>query len=203
MKKQKVGLIIFLIAIIWGIFWGVVVSVPVDSAYNRLTLEELDQTMWSTTGPWIMIWAFGVPLGALIAAIGILLYSGAKGSSVWKCGIIIFLGIAAAMASGFLTHIPVLFGLGGTIILLSFIGILWFWAKERKALEGGSTAASDFRLLGYVFMVIAAWFICGMASFPFLKAYENADVTTPLHIMIYLVLGWIFMFLSHYKAQKQ
>ena len=54
---------------------------------------------------------------------------------------------------------PPLFGIGGTLILLSFMGILWLWAKERMALEGSFTAAADLRLVGYVFMLMAAWFI--------------------------------------------
>jgi len=40
------------------------------------------------------------------------------------------------MAIGLLGHIPPLFGIGGTLILLFFIGILWLWAKERIALKG-------------------------------------------------------------------
>jgi hypothetical protein len=203
MTKQKVGLVIFWIAIIWAFLWGVLASVFVDSAFNNLTMDEVNQTMWATTGPWYLLWAFGVPLGALVAGIGILLYSGAKGSTVWKCGIGIFLGIIIGMVSGFLEHIPALFGIGGALILLFFIGILWLWAKERMALKGTSTAAADLKLVGYVFMLIAAWFICGIAGLPFLKAFEGEAPTTPIHVMIFLVLGWLFLFLGHYKSRRQ
>lgn len=72
-----------------------------------------------------------------------------------------------------------MFGIGGTLILLFFIGILWFWAKERMALKEASTAAADLKLVGYVFMLIAAWFICGIASIPFLKALENEPPQRP------------------------
>ena len=202
MTKQKIGLILFWIAVIWAILWGVIGSIFVDSAFRNLTMDEVNQTRWATTGPLYLLWAFGVPLGALVAGIGILLYSSAKSLTIWKCGIGIFLGIIIGMASGFLGHTPPLFGIGGTLILLFFIGILWLWAKERMALKDAPTTAADLKLVGYVFMLIAAWFICGIASIPFLKALEGETPSTPLHVMIFLVLGWLFLFLGHYKSRQ-
>ena len=96
-----------------------------------------------------------------------------------------------------------LFGIGGALILLFFMGILWLWTKERMALKDVPTSAIDLKMAGYVFMVIAAWFICGIASFPFLKTFEGEAPNTPIHVMIFLVLGWFFLFLSHYKSRKQ
>ena len=203
MRKQKVGLALFWIAVIWAILWGVIASVLLGSSFRNLTMDEVNQTMWATTGPWYFLWAFGVPLAALVAGIGLLLYSGAKGLTIWKCGIGIFLGIIISLASGLLNHIPPLFGIGGTLILLFFIGILWLWAKERMALKDASTTVADLKLVGYVFMLIAAWFICGIASIPFMKALEGEAPSTPLHVMVFLVLGWFFLFLGHYKSRQQ
>ena len=42
------------------------------------------------------------------------------------------------------------------MILLAFFGILWLWAKERIALKDSSTTATDLKLVGYVFMLMAA-----------------------------------------------
>jgi hypothetical protein len=204
MTKQKVGLILFWIAVVWAFLWGVLGSVFVGSAFHNRTMDEVNQTMWTTTGSWFLLWAFGVPLGALIAGIGALLYAGAKGSTVWKYVIgIILVGIIIAMAVGFLGHVPLLFGIGGTLILVCFIGIIWLWAKERMALKDVSATVADLKLVGYVFMLIAAWFICGIASQPFLKAYEGDAPSTPIHVMIFLVLGWLFLFLGHRKSLKQ
>ena len=203
MTKQKVGLVIFWTGVIWAILWGVIGSISVTSAMNSLTMDELNRTMWALTGPLMMLWGvFGVPVGALVAGIGLLLYSGAKGATVWKFGIGILLVLIIAMVLGALGHFPPLFGIGGTLILLFFIGILWLWAKERMALKGSSTTAADFKLVGYVFMLMAAWFVCGIAGQPFLKALEGVAPTSPVHIMIFLVLGWLFFFLSHYKSAQ-
>ena len=203
MTKRKTGLVIFWIAIIWAILSGVIGSVIVDSSFRTLTKEELSQTMWSLEGPWYLIWAFGVPVAALVALIGIFLHTGVKGSKAWIYGIGSFIVVTGAMFLGSLGHIPLLFGIGGTLILLCFIGIVRFWAKERTDLTDVAAAAADLKLVGYVFMVIAAWFICGLASIPFLKALEGMDPSSPIHIMVFLVLGWLFLFLSHHKASKQ
>ena len=204
MTKQKVGLILFWIAVVWAISWGVIGSIFVGTADRNLTMDELNLTMWAVTGPWFLIWAiFGVPVGALVAFIGMLLHSGAKGSTVWKYGIGSFLALAFSMSIGLIGHIPMVFGLGGTLILLFFIGILWLWTKERMALKETSDTAANLKLAGYVFFLIAAWFTCGVASLPFLKAFEGEAPTTPLHIMVLFVLGWLFLFLGHYKARKQ
>ncbi|UCG10429.1 MAG: hypothetical protein JSW30_00785 [Dehalococcoidia bacterium] len=57
------------------------------------------------------------------------------------------------------------------------------------ALKGSSKTVADFKLVGYVFMLIAAWFICGIASQPFLKAFEGQALANPMHVMVFLVLG--------------
>lgn len=165
-------------------------------------MSELNQTIWSVRGPLFLLWRVGgVPLGALLAGIGLLLSSNAKISTVLKFAIGIFLTIIIAMAMGRLGHISYLFGIGGTLILLSFFEILWLWSKERKTLKN-SSATADLKLVGYVFMLIAAWFICGMASQPFLKALEGIPPSSPIHVVIFLALGWVFLFLGNYKSRK-
>jgi len=190
MTKQKVGLAIFWIAVIWAISWGVIGSIFVSTACRNLTMDELNQTMWAVSGPWFLIWGiFGVPMGALVAFIGMLLQSGAKGSTVCKYGIGGFLALVISMSIGLIGHIPTVFGIGGTFILLFFIGILKLWTKERMVLKDTSAAASDLKLVGYVFFLMAAWFTCGIAGLPFLKAFEGEASSTPLHIMVLFVLG--------------
>lgn len=203
MNKQKLGLSLFWIAILWAFLWGIIGSIFVDSAFRNLTMDELNLTMWAQQGLWTMIWGlFGVPLAAIVAAVGILLYSGAKGQKALVFGIGILLSVFVGMAAGSVGHFPVLFGIGGTLILLCFTGILWLWAKEKMAIKDGPTTAADLKMVGYVFMLIAAWFICGIASQPYLKALDEVSLSSPIHVMIFLVLGWIFLFLGHYKSRE-
>ena len=159
MTKQKVGLVLFWIGVIWLIAW-VIVGVAKLPLMHSLTMEEMNQTIWAFTGPLSMLYGISIPLGAIVAGIGILLYSSAKGSTIWKVGIGIFIVLIIALVATVLNFYSApLFGIGGTLILLSFIGILWLLAKERMALKGSSTTALDFKLVGYVFMIMAAWYI--------------------------------------------
>jgi hypothetical protein len=202
MVRQKVGLVLYWMAVVWAFAWGIVASFMMAPFFRTLTFEELNRTAWAVTGPLFILWGLGgVPLAVVVAAVGILLYSGAKGSSVWKYGIGLFLGLCVGMTIGFLGYIPLLFGIGGTLILLFFVGILWLWARERRALEGSGTTAADLRLAGYAFFLMASWFTCGIASQPFMKATADQTPGSPIHVMAFFVLGWLFLFLSHRRSR--
>jgi len=201
MTKEKVGLVMFWISVIWMIAWVFIGRGIFGPLLHSLTTEEINQTIWAFTGPLNRLYGLSVPLGAIITGVGILLYSGAKGSTVWKVGIGLFFTFVISLATLALNlYSPLLFGIGGTLILLSFIGILWLWAKEREALKGSSTIAVDFKLVGYVFMLIAAWFLCGKAAEGFVKGLERLPTMSMMNILILLAMGWIFLFLSHYKS---
>ncbi len=99
-------------------------------------------------------------------------------------------------------HIPLLFGVGGGLILVFFLAILWFWAKRRAALKGPVRAAADLQLVGYVFLIMAMWYLCGALSWPFQRALADLPPESPVSIIVYLVLGWLFLSLSHYKTAQ-
>jgi hypothetical protein len=202
--KQKAGIVIFLFGALWSLAWGVIISISTTNAINNLTLEQLNESVWSPSGPLMMLWGIGgVPLGTVVAGIGLLLYTRAKGLTILFFTLGVLLAIIVAMASGSLELYPFLFGIGGTIILLSFFGILWFWAKKRKDKEGRATKAANLSLVAYVFFLNASWFTCGMGGQMMAKAFEGFDNSPPLHIMIFFVLGWVFLFLSHYQVSKE
>ena len=70
MTKQKVGLVLFWIAVSWAILWGVLIGwIFLGPAFRNLPMTELNQTIWASTGPLFLLWAFAVPLGALVAGI--------------------------------------------------------------------------------------------------------------------------------------
>ena len=160
MAKKKIGLVLFLTGIVWIIVWESLAVVNILPLMHSLTLDEFNQTIWAFTGPLMLLRGVSMPLGAIVSGIGMLLYSSAKGSTVWKFGIGLFaVLIISLIAMGLNYYSAPVFGIGGTLILLSFIGILWFSAKERMTLEDSPTTALDFRLVGYVFMLMAAFYI--------------------------------------------
>lgn len=203
-QPNKVGIGLLWIAIIWAALWGVIGGFFASSAMNSITPAELDQSIWNVTGPLMMTYGLSPALGAFLAGIGAMIYAGANRSTIWVFGIGIFLCLAIAMVgmqSGW--YYPPLFGIGGALIILFFTGILLFWAKERMTLQGAQARAADYKLAGYVFLMMATWFTCGIGSQPFLDALEGMGPTNPIHIMFLLVLGWLFLFLSHYTSRQE
>jgi len=159
MTRGKAGLALFWVSVVWMFAW-VIVAIARGPLMHSLTLDELNQTIWALTGPMNALYGLSIPLGGIGAGIGMLLYAGAKGSTAWKVGIGSLVALVVSLAAMGLNYYSApVFGIGGTLILLSFIGIVWLSAKERMALEGSSMAGADLKLAGYVFMIMAAWFI--------------------------------------------
>ena len=174
MNKQKVGLVVFWISVIWMIAWVIISKGIFGPLAYSLTTEEINQTIWAFTGPLNILSGVSLLLGAIVAGVGILLYAGAKGSTVWKVGIGLFVVLIIVLVATALNFYSApVFGFGGSLIFLSFIGTLWLLAKKRMALEDSSTTAVDFKLVGYVFMFMAAWFLCGKAAQGFVKGLEG------------------------------
>lgn len=204
MQKEKAGLLLFWLAVVWTIFWGILASIHLTEFHSQvLTFEELEETMWALNGATRRVWALSPAVAALIAGVGLLLHAGAKSSAIWKFGATIFVAVILTMAFGHMGHFGPLYAIGGTLIFSFFFGILWLWVKERKTLTGDKVAASDYRLIGYVFLLLGAWFTCGIVSPYWAKTLSNQPpITDPIIIIIYFVLGWMFLFLSHYKNHQ-
>lgn len=208
MKKQTIGLILFWIGVTWTFAWGIFGAIHRGECYAQvLTPEEFNQSIWAITGIIMPLWGFAPLLGSIVAGIGLLLRSGAKTTTMWKYGVGLFLGVFVCVRIGAFGHYPPLYAIGGTLIMLFFFGVLWFWAKERKTLERKTATTADLKMVGYVFLFLAVWFTCGISSEPWYKAFEGQHPSLggadPIAIQITFVLGWLFLFMGHYKSRKQ
>jgi hypothetical protein len=74
MKTQKTGMVVFWIGAAFMIALGFAASFSVRAAYRHLTLEEVNRTPWALDEPLFGLWASGVPLGAILAGVGVLLH---------------------------------------------------------------------------------------------------------------------------------
>ena len=201
---RKIGLIVFLIGTAYMIGMGVFAGwFSINSALRNLTIEQFENTIWTRDGILFIAWAASVPVGALLACIGILIYCRTKAAIVWLFGIgiaVITYVVARMLPSG---HDPSLYGMGGSLIVILFLCILVFWAKKQKTLKGPAKIAGYFQLTSYVFFLITAWYLCKVLGTPYMKALAEDPVESPVEIIIFVVLGWFFLFLGHYKAHKQ
>jgi len=90
MKAQKAGLMIFWIGIVCMVVMGFVASWWVNSAYRYLSLEQVSETIWVVESPLFGMWATAIPIGAILAGVGMLLYVRSKSPRIWLFGIGVF-----------------------------------------------------------------------------------------------------------------
>ena len=83
--------------------------------------------------------------------------------------------------------------------------------KNRPKLAGTARTAQDLRIIGYYFFIVATWNLCrvfgisGYALKPetmIKHGLQPVAITFASHIMIELLLGWLFIFLSIYKENR-
>jgi len=211
MKAKIIGLIIFWLSIAYMVGLGFGASWWMVPTYRNLSPTQISETIWAGDSLFFLIWSLSIPVGSILAGVGLLIYARAKGSHIWLFGVGVTLLLVLI---GFLPipgYYPPVFGIGGGLILALFLITLWFWAKKRPSLEGSARAAADFQLVGYVFFLVAAWYLCGLFGPPAYllnseKVQEFGSLqgaqSQAVQIIIYLIFGWLFTFLSQYKARQ-
>ncbi|UCC53007.1 MAG: hypothetical protein JSV68_03390, partial [Anaerolineaceae bacterium] len=69
-------------------------------------------------------------------------------------------------------------------------------------LEIPEKIAGSYKLLGYIFWINATWFLCGETAKMHLKAFQGSSAPSPIEVMVFLVLGWLFMLVGEYKTMQ-
>jgi hypothetical protein len=202
MNKQKLELSLFLIGLLYALVIAGVATWSLNQNLRTLTSEELGLTIWNLEGPLFVLWAFSVPLGSLLAIIGAFLYAKSKPSFIWLTAIGFPVVVIAMVAIFSREYSSPLFGIGGVVILIFFFSIVWLWIKKYSALDMQGKIAGSYMLIGYLFWVNASWFLCGETAKMHLKAFEGSPAPSPIEIMVFLVLGWFFVFLGQYKSRQ-
>jgi hypothetical protein len=214
MSKQKIGLVIFWIGTVylfvmsWAFMWWLIPK------YRYLPLEQTNETIWAVGGPVFNLAFLSMPVGAPLMAIGMILYADEKKSRIWPMITVCAFLILSGMFPSTLNYYPVVFGMLGGLIVVLFIAILWYWAKERRTLEGSARTAADCQLISYIFFLITAGTICGLVANPFFGLYfpekfEQSEAelmpmaySMGMKLIVYFTLGWLFAFVSHYKSAQ-
>ena len=199
MNRQKIGSILFWLGII-----GVVVMQAltwIQSPTHRVhTAEELSGTTHAIWG--VLFWIRNLGgNGLTLSLMGVLLATGKKGSYFWM------LGFTPSFANFLMywepsQHIPGLFGTGGTVILLSYFGILWLWGRTYAAYEGLARTGKQIQLLGYSFLVSTGLLLCMYFGNP--KQLALADFPLPggESINLTLSLSMLLLFVGHYLVSR-
>ena len=199
MNRKKIGQILFWLGIICIIIWQALTWL--QSPTQRVhTAEELSGTIHAVWGILFWIRIMGGS-GLTFAIVGVLLYTGQKGSYFWLLG---FLPNFANFGQYWhpAKHLPWLFGIGGTIILLSYIGILWLWTRTYTAYKGFARTGREIQLLGYSFLIVTSLFLCMYFGNP--KQLALADLSIPggESIIVTLSIGMLLLFAGHYMIAR-
>ena len=212
MKTRRTGLIIFWIFVLYMVGMGFVASWLVVPTYRNLAPSQISETIWVGNTIVRLLWAFSAPVGAVLACVGLLIYNRVKGTRIWLFGVGVPLILTGIGFLPILGYYPRVFGIGGGLILALFLIIVWFWTKRFLLLEGSARTAAGFQLAGYVFFLVAMWYLCGLLGPPVYllntdKVQQFGSLRSAhaeaVKILIYFILGWLSLFLSHYKLRKQ
>jgi hypothetical protein len=203
--SQKIGWAVFTIGGVYMLGLGWLYSWRVVPAANQFGSNAL-------SGMLGLIWALSVPLGAFIVAIGAALIARVERRVLWL--LIPLLVLVAAWRNMGTTSqmIPALFGVGGGLITLFFLGSTWQWARNRPTLTGAGKTGSDLRVVGFIFFVLAAWDLCGIFGMGnYVLRPELADkfsvpigstIDAASGVMVLLVLGWGFTYFGQLLSRQ-
>lgn len=130
MKSRKIGILIFIMGTGYMLLVGWLMSWWIVPGYREFGPEFLSKAAWYNSNWFFLLWAISVPVGSVLTVLGLGLYSGLErvrilffvlGSMV----LLVWLGFWTFSAQ----H-PVLYGIGGQVILLSFPRIMLAMGKN-------------------------------------------------------------------------
>lgn len=200
-NSTKAGWWIFGSGALYMLLLGWLSSWWVVPVIRRNGLEGLPGTAF------FYFWQVAAPVGALLVAIGAAYVAGVErprkaviiaGSLFVVVWLVFSMGMIKAV-------IPSIFGIGGGLISLAFLGAMWDWVRSRPGLSSTARTRADLSMAGYVFYLIAAWYLCGLLGAPtFLLRPEQAMTIIPENgaislgttILICMTLGSVFTFLG-------
>jgi hypothetical protein len=153
-QNGKVGLVLFWVGAVY-----IVVMAGLAGWGEPPLIARLNETLNLGMLPFFL-WAFSVPLGAILMGAGALIQAKAKRSyvAVFAIGLILVVLIVDIFVRGYFmatdAHYPALYGLAGALMLLLFLAIMWFWAGRRRTLTDAEKPAADLQLVGIIFFMI-------------------------------------------------
>jgi len=171
---------------------------------GRSTVESVSQTVSAWKIVRYLLWAYSFKIGIYFIILGAMLRTAMSASRKWMIAIGGFVYIAFA-------YIPmpeptsIIFGLVGGLMTLLMIFIFFRWANGRDQLQDAQKIASDYQMAGYFFFAMATYTLCpllGVKGFALapekMIAYglQSEAASFAFHILIELVLGWVFTALS-------
>jgi len=203
--SQKIGLAVFTLGGVYMLGLGWLYSWWMVPAANQSGSDAYSGLLG-------FVWGLSVPLGAFIVAMGAALIARAERRVFLLLILLVVLFTAWQIAGTTSQMVPALFGVGGGLITLFFLGSTWYWARTRPTLSGAGKTGSDLRMVGFIFFVAAAWYLCGIFGMGnYVLRPELADkfsvpigstINAASGVLILLVLGWGFTYFGQLLSRQ-
>ncbi len=200
--SQKIGWAVFAIGGLYMVGLGWVYSWWMVPAANQVGSPAYSGVVG-------ILWGLSVPLGVFIVTIGAALAARVDRRLVVLLTLLCIVFEAWRFLGTTYQLIPALFGIGGGLITLFFLGSALQWAAARPTLVKADRTRSDLRMIGNIFFVVAAWDLCGIFGIgnfvlrPELAVKFSVPIASTINsasgVMVLLILGWGF----HYLGQRQ
>ena len=199
--SMKAGWVIFGLGALYMLLMGWLSSWWVVPTVRQSGLDGLPGTAF------FFVWQLAAPVGALLVAIGAAFIGRVERSrkiAILGGSLVVTIWLVVSMGA-IKKIISPLFGIGGGLITLTFLGALWDWARSRPVLSSAVRTGADLNMAGHVFYLIAAWYLCGLLGAPtFLLRPElamsilpeNAAISLGTTILVCMTLGSVFSFLG-------
>ncbi len=158
--------------------------------------------------------AFGLPLGIGISILGALISSE---TATWR--VLVFMGVVLTSTLAAVL-VPELwgkdlhggfFGIGGYLILLLVLGLIWYWGRYRALVSRAARVGVDLQGVGYLCFALAAWNLCGAATMPAFALEPEMMLTMGTQafaigqmktIMLLFVSGWLSSLLGFWASVR-
>ena len=209
---KKIGLTLFIAGamLIFGITW--VLPWFTSPVWSSAPPSHFDGTIWEFSGPIFMAMSLLTPVGIIMVAIGTVTIGDSGKSHILLFSITILIVLLSFLFPPMLKYYPKIFGVGGFFIVIIFLGILWYWARNHQTLPPSERIASMYQLISYIFFFLIALMLCAMLGNPFSGLLFPEKVieqnALPFYysfgtkILIYIILALFFTFLSLFKRAQ-
>ncbi len=157
-----------------------------------------------------LLWAYSFKLGIYFLILGAMFRTEMSSAGKWMIGLGGFVYIAFA-------YIPlpsptsIVFGVAGGLMTGLMVFVFWRWGNGRSSLPSSRQTAGDTRMVGYFFFGMATYTLCpllGVKTFALSPekmieyGLQGEAASFALHLLIELLLGWIFIALSISQEKK-
>ena len=99
------------------------------------------------------------------------------------------------------------FGVLGGLLTLLFLGTVWYRMRHSRLEKGAIRRAGQLEIVGYGFLMVAFWFICGILGPPGSvlrpeRASLESAIASSYVVMFFLFLGFLLIFLGQRLIYK-